>query len=119
PYAPDPAALDHTAPPPPAASPVALPEGDADAPGVVIDVTRPEPPPRPAPVKKLKACTGCRSTLPPGRDVRFCPFCGKCLAPIPCPECSAVVEPEWRFCVTCGWPRDGQPLSPPPEQRLR
>ncbi|MFL5541596.1 MAG: zinc ribbon domain-containing protein [Longimicrobiaceae bacterium] len=119
PYAPDPAALDHTAPPPPAASPVALPEGDADAPGVVIDVTRPEPPPRPAPAKKLKACTGCRSTLPPGRDVRFCPFCGKCLAPIPCPECSAVVEPEWRFCVTCGWPRDGQPLPPPPEQRLR
>lgn len=121
PYAPDPAALDHTAPPPPPppASTVAIPEGDADLPGVVIDVTRPEPPPRPAPAKKLKACTGCRSTLPPGRDVRFCPFCGKCLAPIPCPECSAVVEPEWRFCVTCGWPRDGQPLPPPPEHRLR
>ena len=119
PYAPDPGTLDHTAPPPPAASTAVLPEGDADAPGVVIDVTRPEPPPKPAPVKKLKACTGCRSTLPPGRDVRFCPFCGKCLAPIPCPECSSVVEPEWRFCVTCGWPRDGQPLPPPPEQRLR
>jgi len=117
PYAPDPVAPDHTAPPAPVAAPAALPEGDADAPGVVIDVTRPEPPARPA--RKLKACTGCRSTLPPGRDVRFCPFCGKCLAPIPCPECSAVVEPEWRFCVTCGWPRDGQPLPPPPEHRLR
>jgi hypothetical protein len=121
PYAPDPVALDLTAPPvPPPAAPLVLPDGDADAPGVVIDVTRPEPPPRPA--RKLKACTGCRSTLPPGRDVRFCPFCGKCLAPIPCPECSTVVEPEWRFCAMCGWPRDGQPApppAPPPEQRLR
>ena len=118
PYAPDPVAPDLTAPPPPAA-PV-LPEGDADAAGVVIDVTRPDPPARPG--RKLKACTGCRSTLPPGRDVRFCPFCGKCLAPIPCPECSAVVEPEWRFCAMCGWPRDGQPApppAPPSEQRLR
>jgi hypothetical protein len=113
PYAPDPATLDLTAPPPP--PPPAFPEGDADAPGVVIDVTRPDPPaPAPRPRPKPKACTGCRSTLPPGRDVRFCPFCGKCLAPIPCPECSSIVEPEWHFCVTCGWPRDGQPLPPPP-----
>jgi hypothetical protein len=122
PYAPDPVALDLTAPPPPSAAPIVLPGGDADAPGVVIDVTRPEPPPKPSPPRKLKACTGCRSTLPPGRDVRFCPFCGKCLAPIPCPECSAVVEPEWRFCAMCGWPRDGQPPPPPPpppEHRLR
>jgi hypothetical protein len=122
PYAPDPAALDLTAPPPPAAPSITLPAGDADAPGVVIDVTRPDLPAKPAPPRKLKACTGCRSTLPPGRDVRFCPFCGKCLAPIPCPECSSVVEPEWRFCAMCGWPRDGQPLPPPPpppEHRLR
>jgi hypothetical protein len=119
PYAPDPVAPDRTAPPAPAAAPVALPEGDADAPGVVIDVTRPEPPRPPTPRPRPKACTGCRSTLPPGRDVRFCPFCGKCLAPIPCPECSTTVEPEWRFCITCGWPRDGQPLVPPSETRPR
>jgi hypothetical protein len=122
PYAPDPATLDPTAPPSVSAATVPFPEGDADLPGVVIDVTRPEPRPRPSAPRKLKACPGCRSTLPPGRDVRFCPFCGKCLAPIPCPECSTVVEPEWRFCAMCGWPRDGQPLPPPPpppEHRLR
>jgi len=123
PYAPEPGAADLTAPP--AAAPAPAPRngrfsgtGDADAPGVVLNLTAPEtagapaapaaPPARPRP----KACTGCRSTLPPGRDVRFCPFCGKCLAPVPCPECSSTVEPEWKFCITCGWPRDGQPVVP-------
>jgi len=132
PYAPEPSAPDLTAPPLPPAAPVASAaspqtprsrrgtEGDADEAGVVLDLTAPErapasPPQRPRP----RACTGCRSTLPPGRDVRFCPFCGKCLAPIPCPECSTTVEPEWRFCITCGWPRDGQPLPALPEPRAR
>lgn len=125
PYAPEPGTADLTAPPPPPPSSRFQGTGDADAPGVVLDVTSPEPPPRPsvpaAPAQRPrpKACTGCRSTLPPGRDVRFCPFCGKCLAPIPCPECSTTVEPEWRFCITCGWPRDGQPVPPRPEQPLR
>lgn len=127
PYAPDLPLLDVTAPPAAAAataaqaSSVPLPLiGDADEPGVVIDVTRPEPEAAPARAARPRprACTGCRSPLPPGRDVRFCPFCGKCLAPIPCPECSTTVEPEWRFCISCGWPRDGHSV-PPPEQRLR
>jgi double zinc ribbon protein len=129
PYAPEVPALDLTAPPSaeaaqtPAMAAALARNGDADAPGVVLDVTSPEPAAatargraaRPRP----KACPGCRSTLPPGVEVRFCPFCGKCLAPIPCPECSTVVEPEWKFCVTCGWPRDAAPVPPPPEQRLR
>jgi hypothetical protein len=129
PYAPEVPVPDLTAPPappPPPASPRSRrPAGeDADAPGVVLDLTSPEPSAAPAPAApaqrpRPKACTGCRATLPPGRDVRFCPFCGKCLAPIPCPECSTTVEPEWRFCITCGWPRDGQPLPPRPEQPLR
>jgi hypothetical protein len=129
PYAPEPSAPDLTAPPPPAVSPAATStprsrrgtEGDADEPGVVLDLTSPErPPAAPPPRPRPRACTGCRSTLPPGRDVRFCPFCGKCLAPIPCPECSTTVEPEWRFCITCGWPRDAQPLPPAaPEPRAR
>jgi hypothetical protein len=120
PYAPELTDPDPTAPPPR----LPLLNGDADAAGVVIDVTRPDPPahphPRPEPPARprLRTCTGCRQPLPPGHDVRFCPFCGKALAPIPCPECSATVEPDWRFCATCGWPRDGQAL-PPPEQRLR
>lgn len=129
PYAPEPAAPDLTAPPPaPVASTPAststprvrrASEGDADEPGVVLDLTAPERPAAPPQRPRPRACTGCRSTLPPGRDVRFCPFCGKCLAPIPCPECSTTVEPEWRFCITCGWPRDGQPLVPPAEPRPR
>src|SRR4029453_3845279 len=68
PYAPDPVALDLTAPPPPPPpppAPAALPEGAADAAGVASAVTRPDPPAKPP--RKLKACTGCRSTLPPGR----------------------------------------------------
>ena len=125
PYAPEVPVVDLTlppAPPPPAGRGRRATEEDADAPGVVLDVTSPEPaaaPAAPAQRSRPKACTGCRSTLPPGRDVRFCPFCGKCLAPIPCPECSSTVEPEWRFCIACGWPRDGQPLPPRPEQPLR
>lgn len=68
-----------------------------------------------------RACPGCRTPLPGDREVRFCPFCGKCLTAIPCPECSTMVEPDWRFCATCGWPRDGGPVPMPrgSEQRLR
>jgi hypothetical protein len=133
PYAPEVPALDPTAPPAdatlsapgqtPAMAAALARNGDADAPGVVLDLTTPEPAPARSDAKparpRPKSCPGCRSTLPPGREVRFCPFCGKCLAPIPCPECSTVVEPEWKFCVMCGWPRDTAPVPPPPEQRLR
>jgi hypothetical protein len=131
PYAPDLPLLDVTAPPESAPQPARSPamaaalarNGDADAAGVVLDVTRPEPAAAPAaaPASRArpKSCPGCRSNLPPGREIRFCPFCGKCLAPIPCPECSTVVEPEWKFCVMCGWPRDGAPVPPPPERPLR
>ena len=125
PYAPDLPLLDATAPPSAPAQPAPSPalaaalarNGDADAPGVVLDLTRSTPsaaPAAPAARARPRSCPGCRSNLPPGREIRFCPFCGKCLAPIPCPECSSIVEPEWHFCVTCGWPRDGQPLPPPP-----
>jgi hypothetical protein len=117
PYAPEVPSSDPTAPPGEGSR-----NGAGDGEAVLLDVTQPEPARAPAPAPparpKPKACPGCRSVLPPGREVRFCPFCGKCLAPIPCPECSTTVEPEWKFCITCGWPRDGQPL-PPPEQRLR
>jgi hypothetical protein len=104
PFAPEVPALDFTAPPAPAV---------ADAPPVAA----PEPPkparPRPRP------CPGCRAALPTDREARFCPFCGKCLAPVPCAECSAMIEPEWSFCATCGWPRQpglvpAAPAGPPP-----
>ena len=80
-------------------------------------VTAEPAPPRPRP----KPCPGCRSPLPVDREARFCPFCGKCLVPVPCADCSAMMEPEWSFCATCGSPRltgAGSPV-PRPEQRLR
>jgi len=124
PYAPE--VPDYTAPPvaavapAPPAAPVPAP---AEAPRYEsLDFTEHDAALASAPAAKPRPrlCTGCRSPLPTDREVRFCPFCGRVLAPIPCPECSAVVEPEWRFCASCGWPRDhGTPPVPAPEQRLR
>jgi hypothetical protein len=125
PFAP---ALDTTAPPPvvvaPAASsaPTASPSR-VDLPPPVTERTDPggaataEPMLRPRP----KPCPGCRSPLPTDRDARFCPFCGKCLVPVPCADCSAMMEPEWSFCATCGSPRltGTTTPAPRPEQRLR
>ena len=116
PYAPEVPALDLTAPPP-ATGPAA-----ASAPAAAPEAA-PEPPrvakPRPKP------CPGCRQPLPTDREARYCPFCGKPLMPVPCGECSSMIEPEWSFCATCGWPRQpgltpAPPSVPrPPEQRLR
>ncbi len=127
PYAPEPVAVDVTAPPPPPPAPGdAWVRRDGDetlAEGPVSAPTAPAAAPAAPPGVKTRAraCPGCRTPLPGDRDVRFCPFCGKCLTAIPCPECSSMVEPEWRFCATCGWPRDGGPVQAggPPEQRLR
>jgi hypothetical protein len=112
PYAPELPAVDYAAPPPPAVVPAPPVEANGRA---AAPAAEPEPAPRP----RLRACSGCRAPLPPDRAVRFCPHCGKCLTAIPCPECSAMVEPDWRFCASCGWPRDGGPAGPSPEQRLR
>jgi hypothetical protein len=104
PFAP---ALSFTEPPP-----VVVPAPSGGAPA----------PPKPAEAEvaagpRPKPCPACRAPLPVNRDVRFCPFCGKCLIPMPCPECSAMLLPNWAFCAGCGWPRpEGRPQ---PEQRLR
>jgi hypothetical protein len=102
------------APPPSTAQPrPARPAGGADAPTV----------PRPPLPAAANACPGCRSTLPDGDGVRFCPFCGRPVKPVPCAECGAALEPEWVYCVQCGRarpPRDPAPPGPArPEQRLR
>lgn len=70
------------------------------------------PPPRPA-------CPGCRSALPEGREARFCPFCGKCVKPIPCADCGEMVEPEWAFCVGCGTARPAGAAPRAAERQLR
>lgn len=92
----------------------APPHPDPTAPPVVVAGPRaapaeaPPPPPGEAaapPPARPKPCPGCRAPLPRDRDARFCPFCGKCLVPVPCADCSAMVEPEWSYCATCGSPR--------------
>jgi hypothetical protein len=52
-------------------------------------------------------CPGCDATLPMRRSVAFCPFCGRRLSTVSCPECGAQVELAWRFCVACGHRMNG------------
>lgn len=47
-------------------------------------------------------CTFCGDTMPGGRRIRFCPYCGADQRMRPCPRCDAVLERDWRFCISCG-----------------
>lgn len=47
-------------------------------------------------------CAFCSSSLPTGRTVKFCPFCGVDQSMQPCVSCAEPLEPVWRFCITCG-----------------
>lgn len=47
-------------------------------------------------------CRYCGGTLPEGRTLTFCPYCGQNLSVRQCPACSTELELAWRFCVTCG-----------------
>lgn len=48
------------------------------------------------------SCPYCAQDLPTGRVCRYCPNCGINLRIRRCPGCSAEIESEWKFCVTCG-----------------
>lgn len=48
------------------------------------------------------SCPYCAQELPTDRQVRYCPACGINLRIRRCPGCSAEIESEWKFCVTCG-----------------
>lgn len=48
------------------------------------------------------ACQWCRAELPARENLNFCPFCGTDLKVVPCNECGEELEPEWRFCISCG-----------------
>lgn len=47
-------------------------------------------------------CVFCAEGLPAGRRIRFCPHCGGDQRLRPCPRCDAVLEREWRYCISCG-----------------
>ncbi len=67
------------------------------------------PAPAPAESPKLGAasmCHYCGGSLPPEREVHFCPYCGRDVTVILCPSCGADLELDWRFCITCGDPAE-------------
>lgn len=47
-------------------------------------------------------CWSCTETLPEGRAVKFCPFCGADQRQPACPSCGAAVERAWKHCPDCG-----------------
>lgn len=47
-------------------------------------------------------CPYCSNPVPGERDFKYCPHCGLNLRIRRCPGCSAEMEAEWKFCVTCG-----------------
>jgi RNA polymerase subunit RPABC4/transcription elongation factor Spt4 len=75
----------------------------------------------PAHLARPESCRHCRAALPRERSARFCPHCGGSQLPMPCVGCGAVLEPDWRFCIECGF-RSGEsgiPRPPPaPSTRL-
>jgi len=50
------------------------------------------------------ACPSCHKTAPAGRQVVFCPWCGKRLIPFTCSRCNTELDSEWKHCITCGAP---------------
>jgi hypothetical protein len=62
--------------------------------------TSEEPTPEGEPT--VGSCTFCGGELPGSRMVNFCPFCGSDQSQQPCPTCGEMLEPLWRFCISCG-----------------
>ena len=52
----------------------------------------------------MTECPHCHHAMPPGREVVFCPWCGKRLIPFTCSRCQTELDSEWRHCITCGAP---------------
>lgn len=48
------------------------------------------------------ACGFCGAEMPADRMVNFCPYCGTDQSQQPCPACGELLDPLWRFCVSCG-----------------
>ena len=48
------------------------------------------------------SCRYCSGSLPAGKSIVFCPYCGHDLTMQHCPACNTELEIGWRFCITCG-----------------
>jgi len=49
-----------------------------------------------------QSCSGCGAALPTGFVPNFCPMCGMDQTRVSCTACGSMLEPEWRFCASCG-----------------
>ncbi len=47
-------------------------------------------------------CWSCAESMPSGREVKFCPFCGADQREPACAACGAPVERSWKHCPDCG-----------------
>jgi hypothetical protein len=50
-------------------------------------------------------CNWCKAPLPARDNLNFCPYCGTDVHAVPCSGCGEELEPEWRFCISCGTER--------------
>ncbi len=79
-------------------------------PPVLAEVTAVVPPPAPVAAKSAPladesvaaVCPYCSKDIATDRPLKYCPHCGINLRIRRCPGCSAEMEAEWKFCVTCG-----------------
>lgn len=76
-------------------------EVEAPVGGLQPEFVEPEPQKRPE-VRGGAPCPWCRADLPDRDPLNFCPYCGTDLKLVPCPSCGEELEPDWRFCVSCG-----------------
>ncbi len=56
----------------------------------------------PADESATSVCPYCSKDITTDRPLKYCPHCGINLRIRRCPGCSAEMESEWKFCVTCG-----------------
>jgi hypothetical protein len=85
--------------PPPADAGVHEPTNRQDA---VNRVDMSQPQGKVVTAQAAGSCAFCQGSLPGGRVIRFCPFCGADQAMTPCPSCREPLDPAWKFCIACG-----------------
>lgn len=119
---PTPIATDVVAPAPsprasaPTDAPAAIPTAPRGVSPVIAQPRAPADPAPPAPATpplrehvspvvtepETVDCPYCSQSLPADRALKYCPHCGLNLCVRRCAGCSAEMEAEWKFCVTCG-----------------
>jgi hypothetical protein len=77
----------------PAPLPAPTPQVQAPRPAMLASATAARP---------AGACPSCGGALDAG--FRFCPHCGRKVAPPTCAYCGQVLTPEMRYCAHCGGP---------------